>query len=75
MRRRRWSTTGRRREDRHRPGSICTTRIVAGVGVRRSPRSSTSPRRSRELDVPCIADGGIRYSGDIAKAVAAGADA
>jgi IMP dehydrogenase len=57
------------------PGSICTTRIVAGVGV---PQISAISDVSRALDgtgVPMIADGGIRYSGDIAKAIAAGADA
>jgi IMP dehydrogenase len=56
------------------PGSICTTRIVAGVGV---PQISAISDVSRALDgtgVPMIADGGIRYSGDIAKAIAAGAD-
>ncbi len=55
------------------PGSICTTRVVAGVGV---PQISAISRVSRALEksgVPCIADGGIRYSGDIAKAIAAGA--
>jgi len=55
------------------PGSICTTRIVAGVGV---PQISAIARVSRALEgtgVPVIGDGGIRYSGDIAKALAAGA--
>lgn len=55
------------------PGSICTTRIVAGVGV---PQISAIDNVSRALagsDVPLIADGGIRYSGDLAKAIAAGA--
>jgi IMP dehydrogenase len=55
------------------PGSICTTRIVAGVGV---PQITAIANVARELagsGVPCIADGGIRYSGDIAKALAAGA--
>ncbi len=55
------------------PGSICTTRIVAGVGV---PQIHALQQVSKALegsDIPCIADGGIRYSGDIAKAVAAGA--
>jgi IMP dehydrogenase len=55
------------------PGSICTTRIVAGVGVPQITRSPTSPRRCKGTGVPLIADGGIRYSGDIAKALAAGA--
>ncbi|MDT8364765.1 MAG: IMP dehydrogenase, partial [Nitrosomonas sp.] len=57
------------------PGSICTTRIVAGVGV---PQISAIDNVARALlgtGVPIIADGGIRYSGDIAKAIAAGADA
>jgi IMP dehydrogenase len=55
------------------PGSICTTRVVAGVGV---PQISAVSRVSRALEgsgVPAIADGGIRYSGDVAKALAAGA--
>lgn len=55
------------------PGSICTTRIVAGVGV---PQISAVANVAKELEgtgVPLIADGGIRYSGDIAKALAAGA--
>src|SRR5688572_25603786 len=57
------------------PGSICTTRVVAGVGV---PQISAVARVAEALkkhDVPMIADGGIRYSGDIAKALAAGAHA
>ena len=55
------------------PGSICTTRIVAGIGV---PQITAVANVAAELageDVPVIADGGIRYSGDIAKAIAAGA--
>ncbi|WP_312516026.1 IMP dehydrogenase [Massilia sp.] len=55
------------------PGSICTTRIVAGVGV---PQITAISNVSQELEgtgVPCIADGGIRFSGDISKALAAGA--
>jgi IMP dehydrogenase len=55
------------------PGSICTTRIVAGVGV---PQITAIQNVALALDgtgVPCIADGGIRYSGDVAKAIAAGA--
>ncbi|SFK65255.1 IMP dehydrogenase [Falsiroseomonas stagni] len=56
------------------PGSICTTRIVAGVGVPQLTAVMESAIASREKGVPCIADGGIRSSGDIAKAIAAGAD-
>ncbi|HRE22404.1 MAG TPA: IMP dehydrogenase [Rhabdaerophilum sp.] len=55
------------------PGSICTTRIVAGVGV---PQISAIQNVATALEgsgVPCIADGGIRFSGDVAKAIAAGA--
>jgi len=55
------------------PGSICTTRIVAGVGVPQLSAIFDCAKASRELDLPIIADGGIRYSGDIAKALAAGA--
>jgi IMP dehydrogenase len=56
------------------PGSICTTRIVAGVGVPQLTAVMESAAACREHGVPCIADGGIRSSGDIAKAIAAGAD-
>ncbi len=56
-------------------GSICTTRIVAGSGVPQISAVASSAAVCRELDVPCIADGGIKYSGDIVKALAAGADA
>ncbi|MGD0633682.1 MAG: IMP dehydrogenase [Beijerinckiaceae bacterium] len=56
------------------PGSICTTRIVAGVGVPQLTAIMESARAAREANVPVIADGGIKYSGDFAKAVAAGAD-
>ena len=56
------------------PGSICTTRIVAGVGVPQLTAVMESAAACRERSVPCIADGGIRSSGDIAKAIAAGAD-
>jgi IMP dehydrogenase len=56
------------------PGSICTTRIVAGVGVPQLTAVHESAAASRERGVPAIADGGIRTSGDIAKAIAAGAD-
>ncbi len=55
------------------PGSICTTRIVAGVGVPQITAIQHVAEALAALDVPCIADGGIRYSGDIAKAIAAGA--
>ncbi|MBE9603251.1 IMP dehydrogenase [Acetobacteraceae bacterium H6797] len=57
------------------PGSICTTRIVAGVGVPQLTAVMESSMAAREKGVPAIADGGIRSSGDIAKAVAGGADA
>ncbi|PZW48795.1 IMP dehydrogenase [Humitalea rosea] len=56
------------------PGSICTTRIVAGVGVPQLTAVMECAAACREHDVPAIADGGIRTSGDIAKAIAAGAD-
>ncbi|MEE4185228.1 MAG: IMP dehydrogenase [Gammaproteobacteria bacterium] len=55
------------------PGSICTTRIVAGVGVPQISAVAEVAEAMQELGVPVIADGGIRYSGDIAKAIAAGA--
>ncbi|KRB91455.1 IMP dehydrogenase [Noviherbaspirillum sp. Root189] len=55
------------------PGSICTTRIVAGVGVPQITAISNVSDALRNSGVPCIADGGIRYSGDISKALAAGA--
>ncbi len=55
------------------PGSICTTRIVAGVGVPQISAVSNVAEALRGTGVPFIADGGIRYSGDIAKAIAAGA--
>ncbi|MBR0670906.1 IMP dehydrogenase [Neoroseomonas soli] len=56
------------------PGSICTTRIVAGVGVPQLTAVMESAAAAREKGVPSIADGGIRSSGDLAKAIAAGAD-
>ena len=56
------------------PGSICTTRIVAGVGVPQLTAVSDAARACREAGVPVIADGGIKFSGDVAKAIAAGAD-
>ena len=57
------------------PGSICTTRIVAGVGVPQLTAVLDAARAARDSDVPVIADGGIKYSGDLAKAIAAGASA
>jgi len=57
------------------PGSICTTRIVAGVGVPQITAILDVAEAMAKLDVPLIADGGIRYSGDAAKALAAGAHA
>lgn len=55
------------------PGSICTTRIVAGVGVPQISAVANVAEGLRDYDIPLIADGGIRFSGDIAKAVVAGA--
>ncbi|TCP97655.1 inosine-5'-monophosphate dehydrogenase [Cricetibacter osteomyelitidis] len=55
------------------PGSICTTRIVTGVGVPQITAISDAAAALKERGIPVIADGGIRYSGDIAKAIAAGA--
>jgi IMP dehydrogenase len=55
------------------PGSICTTRIVAGVGVPQLTAIAEAVRAARESGTPVIADGGIKYSGDLAKAIAAGA--
>jgi IMP dehydrogenase len=57
------------------PGSICTTRIVTGVGVPQITAIAEASRAARDAQVPIIADGGIKYSGDIVKAVAAGASA
>ncbi len=56
------------------PGSICTTRIVAGIGVPQITAVSDCAAAASKYNVPIIADGGIKYSGDIAKAIAAGAD-
>ena len=56
------------------PGSICTTRVVAGVGVPQFTAILETAAVCRENGVPAIADGGIRYPGDLAKAIAAGAD-
>ncbi|NDY95280.1 IMP dehydrogenase [Wenzhouxiangella limi] len=57
------------------PGSICTTRVVAGVGVPQVTAVAAAAEALRELSVPVIADGGIRFSGDLAKSIAAGASA
>jgi IMP dehydrogenase len=56
------------------PGSICTTRIVAGVGVPQLTAIMDVVEAARKNDTPVIADGGIKFSGDLAKAIAAGAD-
>ena len=56
------------------PGSICTTRIIAGIGVPQLTAILETSRELRDTDVPVIADGGLRYSGDIVKALAAGGD-
>ena len=55
------------------PGSICTTRVVAGIGAPQLFAVSEAARAGREAGIPVIADGGIKYSGDITKALAAGA--
>jgi IMP dehydrogenase len=55
------------------PGSICTTRVVTGVGVPQITAIASCARAAKKHDVPLIADGGIKYSGDITKAIAAGA--
>ncbi len=57
------------------PGSICTTRVVSGVGMPQITAIITCARATHEANVPLIADGGIKFSGDITKALAAGADA
>lgn len=56
------------------PGSICTTRIVAGVGVPQLTAIHECAQEAKKYNIPVIADGGIKYSGDVAKAIAAGAD-
>jgi IMP dehydrogenase len=56
------------------PGSICTTRVVAGVGVPQLTAIIDAADRAHRSGIPVIADGGIKYSGDLAKAIAAGAD-
>jgi IMP dehydrogenase len=55
------------------PGSICTTRVVTGAGVPQITAIAEASRAAREAGVPVIADGGVKYSGDISKAIAAGA--
>jgi IMP dehydrogenase len=55
------------------PGSICTTRIIAGVGVPQVTAVANVADALKDIDVPLIADGGLRYSGDVAKIIAAGA--
>jgi len=56
------------------PGSICTTRVVTGAGVPQITAISECAKATRGAGVPLLADGGIKYSGDITKAIAAGAD-
>ncbi len=56
------------------PGSICTTRIVAGIGVPQITAIHNACKAAKEFGIPVIADGGIKYSGDIVKALATGAD-
>ncbi|MGA2714529.1 MAG: IMP dehydrogenase [Bryobacteraceae bacterium] len=56
------------------PGSICTTRIVSGAGIPQLTAIADCSRAAREANIPLIADGGIKFSGDVTKAIAAGAD-
>ncbi|MEK6531695.1 MAG: IMP dehydrogenase [Deltaproteobacteria bacterium] len=56
------------------PGSICTTRVVTGIGVPQVTAISEAVKAAKSSDVPVISDGGIKYSGDITKALASGAD-
>jgi IMP dehydrogenase len=56
------------------PGSICTTRVIAGVGVPQLSAIMDCSKATRKADIPLVADGGIKYSGDVTKALAAGAD-
>lgn len=56
------------------PGSICTTRVVAGVGVPQITAIYDCAQEAKKYNIPIIADGGIKFSGDVAKAIAAGAD-
>lgn len=55
------------------PGSICTTRVIAGIGVPQITAINDAARVGEEFDIPVIADGGVKYSGDLPKAIAAGA--
>ena len=55
------------------PGSICTTRIITGVGVPQITAVANAVEALKSRNIPVIADGGIRFSGDVAKAIAAGA--
>jgi IMP dehydrogenase len=57
------------------PGSICTTRVISGIGVPQITAVYNASRAATDSDTPIVADGGIRYSGDITKAIAAGASA
>ncbi len=56
------------------PGSICTTRVVAGIGVPQITAVYDVSQVAKKYNIPVIADGGVKYSGDVVKAVAAGAD-
>src|SRR5207244_1998278 len=56
------------------PGSICTTRVISGVGMPQITAILACARTAREANIPLIADGGIKFSGDVTKALAAGAD-
>ena len=56
------------------PGAICTTRVVAGIGVPQVSAIMECAKVAQKVDIPIIADGGIKYSGDVTKAIAAGAD-
>ncbi len=56
------------------PGSICTTRVIAGIGVPQMSAIMAAVRPARKFDIPIVADGGIKFSGDITKAMAAGAN-
>jgi IMP dehydrogenase len=56
------------------PGSICTTRVIAGIGVPQMSAIMAAVRAARKFDIPIVADGGIKFSGDMTKAMAAGAN-